>query len=208
MLEVTNTGPEAEDIELSLLGDGNIVDLTKLRLKPGERLPRFYPNLSGASRTLEAKIAPIGGSQDDLPADDHAYALLPERRRAKVLVVSDGNMYLEAALLLDEYLDVTTVTPKAYAESYALNAQHFETMIFDRATPAQPPRAHALYLDPRGPGSPVKIGPDITQPGFDKIERRHPVVRFTALDDVNVAKGHKLLPEPGDKVIGSSQTGA
>src|SRR5207237_4468696 len=59
MLEVTNTGPETEDVELSLLGDATLVDLTKLRLKPGERLPRFYPNLSGASRTLEAKISPL-----------------------------------------------------------------------------------------------------------------------------------------------------
>ena len=106
MLEVTNTGPETEDVELSLLGDQTLVDLTKLRLKPGERLPRFYPNLSGASTTLEAKLQPIGGSVDELPADNHAYALLPERRRAKVLVVTPGNTYLEAALLLDEYLDV------------------------------------------------------------------------------------------------------
>src|SRR5580700_419067 len=105
MLEVTNTGEEPEDVEVSLLGDGQLVDLTKLRLQPGERLPRFYPNLSGASRTLEAAIALAGGAHDDLPADDHAYALLPERRRAKVLVVSDGNLYLQAALLLDEFLD-------------------------------------------------------------------------------------------------------
>jgi hypothetical protein len=207
MLEVTNTGPEQEDIELSLMGDGQLVDLTKLRLKPGERLPRFYPNLSGASRTLEAKIAPLQGSHDDLPADDHAYALLPERRRAKVLVVSEGNMYLEAALLLDEYLDVKTVTPTAYAKDYALNAQRFEVMIFDRVTPAQPPRAHALYLDPRGPGSPVKVEGEIAQPGFDKIDRKHPVVRFTALDDVNIGKGHKLAPAPGDKIIGASDQG-
>ncbi len=67
MLEVTNTGPEQEDIELSLLGDNTLVDLTKLRLKPGERLPRFYPNLSGASRTLEAKISPLPGSKDSPP---------------------------------------------------------------------------------------------------------------------------------------------
>ena len=50
MLELTNTGPAAEDVELQLLGDGALVDLTKLRLQPGERLPRFYPQLSGASR--------------------------------------------------------------------------------------------------------------------------------------------------------------
>ena len=47
----------------------------------------------------------VATALDDLPADDHAYALLPERRRARVQVVTRGNMYLEAALLLDEYLD-------------------------------------------------------------------------------------------------------
>ena len=204
MLEVTNTGPEQQDIELSLLGDGNVVDLTKLRLMPGERLPRFYPNLSGASRTLEAKLANVDGTHDDLPADDHAYALLPERRRAKVLVVSEGNTYLEAALLLDEYLEVTQVSPTDYVNKQA-GGSGFDVVVFDRVTPASPPKAHALYLDPRGPGSPVKVDTELTAPGFDKIDRKHPIVRFTALDDVNVAHGHKLVPDlaAGDKVVGA-----
>ena len=205
MLEVTNTGPQAEDVELKLMGDGQLVDLTKLRLQPGERLPRFYPNLSGASRTLEANIQLADGTHDDLPADDHAYALLPERRRAKVLVVSEGNTYLEAGLLLDEYLDVTQTTPKEYATKYAAAAPGaFDVMVFDRVTPAELPRANALYLDPAGPGSPVKVEGEIVQPGFDKIDRKHPLVRFTALDDVNIARGHKLAPQPGDKVVGAS----
>ena len=204
MLEVTNTGPEQEEIELSLLGDGTLVDLTKLRLKPGERLPRFYPNLSGASRTLEAKIAPLEGSVDSLPADNHAYALLPERRRAKVLVVTEGNTYLEAALLLDEYLEVTDATPKTYPQKR--NAAKYDVIIFDRATPADPAPTHALYIDPRGPGSPVKVDEkELKQPGFDKIDRKHPVVRYTALDDVNIAAAHKLTLETGDKALGISE---
>jgi len=205
MLEVTNTGPEQQDIELKLLGDGNVVDLTKLRLMPGERLPRFYPNLSGASRTLEASLTNVDGTHDDLPADDRAFALLPERRRAKVLVVTEGNTYLEAALLLDEYLEVTQVNPTEYVNKQA-NGSGFDVVIFDRVTPATAPRAHALYLDPRGPGSPVKVDAELVSPGFDKIDRKHPIVRFTALDDVNVARGHKLEPQvgSGDKVVGAS----
>ncbi|MBX3232314.1 MAG: VWA domain-containing protein [Labilithrix sp.] len=216
MLEVTNTGPEVEDVELSLFADpqkggpddkGVLVDLTKLRLKPGERLPRFYPNLSGASRALQASIAPLEGSQDTLPADDKAYALLPERRRAKVLVVTPGNTYLEAALLLDEYLDVQLVGPREYVEKIAPSQQKNDVVIFDGVTPADPPRAHAIYLDPRGPGSPVAVEAEIKTPGFDKIERKHPIVRWTALDDVNISKGHRLKPQPGDKVVGSSDGG-
>jgi hypothetical protein len=207
MLEVTNTGPEQEDVELSLYGDQTLVDLTKLRLKPGERLPRFYPNLSGASRTLEAKIQPLLGSVDELPADNRAYALLPERRRAKVLVVTPGNTYLEAALLLDEYLDVQVASPQDYVTKIANSPAKQDVVIFDGATPATPPRANAIYLDPRGPGSPVKSEAELKQPGFDKIERKHPIVRWTALDDVNISRGHKLVPELGDKVVGASDQG-
>jgi hypothetical protein len=206
MLELTNTGQAPEDVELQLLGDGALVDLTKLRLQPGERLPRFYPQLSGASRTLEAKIARVDGTHDDLPADDRAYALLPERRRARVLVVTEGNTYLEAALLLDEYLEVTDVAPRGYPD--AIKKGDWDAVIFDRVTPAERPRAHALYLDPRGPGSPVRVAEDLKQPGFDKLDRKHPAVRFLALDDVNVASGHKLVPETGDKVLGAAEGGA
>ncbi|HEY1695499.1 MAG TPA: VWA domain-containing protein [Polyangiaceae bacterium] len=206
MIELTNTGPQEEDVELQLLGDGALVDVTKLRLQPGKSLPRFYPQLSGASRTLEAKIALADGSHDALPADDHAYALLPERRRAKVLVVSPGNTYLEAALLLDEYLDVTDVQPRGYPE--AVKKGTWDTIVFDGATPPEMPKANALYIDPRGPGSPVKVGDELKAPGFDKVDRKHPAVRFLALDDVNVAQGHKLVPEPGDKVLGASDGGA
>jgi Ca-activated chloride channel homolog len=206
MLELMNTGAGVEDVELQLLGDGALVDLTKLRLQPGERLPRFYPQLSGASRTLEAKIARADGTHDDLAADDHAYALLPERRRAKVLVVTEGNTYLEAALLLDEYLEVTDVAPGGYVQAIARPG--WDAIIFDGVTPVELPKAPALYLDPRGPGGPVRVEGPLKSPGFDKIDRKHPAVRFLALDDVNVSVGHKLVAEAGDKVLGASDGGA
>jgi Ca-activated chloride channel family protein len=206
MLELMNTGPGVEEVELQLLGDGALVDLTKLRLQPGERLPRFYPQLSGASRTLEAKIARADGTHDDLAADDHAYALLPERRRAKVLVVTEGNTYLEAALLLDEYLEVTDVPPGGYAPAIARSG--WDAVIFDGVTPAELPKVPALYLDPRGSGGPVRVERALKSPGFDKVDRKHPAVRFITLDDVNVSVGHKLVPEPGDKVLGASDGGA
>jgi Ca-activated chloride channel family protein len=44
---------------------------------------------------------------------------------------------------------------------------------------------------------------ELKQPGFDKLDRKHPVVRFLALDDVNIASGHKLVPQAGDKVWAS-----
>jgi hypothetical protein len=209
MLELTNTATEPLDVELRLLGDGQVTEVTRLRLGPEERLPRFFPNLSGASKSLEARIQLADGTRDDLPVDDVAYALLPERRRARVQVVTRGNMYLEAALLLDEYLDVTLVAP----ERYPSEGSH-DVTIFDGVTPAYVAGSgHALYLDPSGPNSPVVAGEpvDDVDPkyplGFDEIDTDHPIVRHTVLSDVNVARVRVLEPTKDDKVVGKSFKG-
>jgi VWA domain-containing protein/aerotolerance regulator-like protein len=200
MLEVTNTDEGPAEVELSLYGDGQLVDVTRLRLGPGERLPRFYPNLSGASRTLEARIRYADGSADDLPADDRAYALLPERRRVKVQCVTKGNTYLEAALLLNEYLDVTTVEPARYPAP-----GRFDVTIFDGAAPrAVEGGGAALYLGPAGDGSPVKIGAELADLGFDEYERKHPLFRWIVLDPIGIGRARALEPAEGDRVLASS----
>ncbi len=204
MLEVTNTSDEAMDVELSLLGDGQLTDLSRLRLNPHEKLPRFYPNLSGASKTLEAKIALGDGTRDDLPADDHAYARLPERRRARVQVVSSGNMFLEAALLLDEYLDVTTVAPVNYPAKGA-----YDVTIFDGVTPSVAAGSGSLlYLDPTGTNVPFEVGKLVDDDiGFDELDAKSPLLRYTALSDVNIARAHVLKGDKDDKVVARSFKG-
>ena len=202
MLELTNTNEHPAEVELTLFGDGNPIEVNRLRLSPGERLPRFYPDISGASRKLEARIT-SAASRDVLPADDRAYALMPERRRARVLVVTSGNTYLEAALLLDEYLDVVYQDPKSYPPS-----ERFDVTIFDGVAPAPAATSgQLLYLNPPAEGSPIKVERAIADFGFDRWDRKHPSVRFAALGDVQVARGNRLAAERGDKIIGESELG-
>jgi len=203
MLEVANTNDRAAQVELTLLGDGAIIDVSRFALGPNERLPRYYQDLAGASRTLEATIRFADGHHDDLPADDHAYALMPERHRARVLVISKGNTYLEAALLLDEYLDVTSVQP-----GKPIPPEHFDVAILDGVADALPETVGAaLYLDPPEGGVPIKLGARLSDFGFDTWDKKSPILRFLALGDVQVASGHALAPSAGDRVLGASDQG-
>ena len=204
LLEVTNTNDQPVDAELSIYGDGAVIETERLKLGPNERLPRVYPSLGGGGRKLEARVKYSNGQSDDLPADDHAFALLPERRRVRVLLVTTGNTYLEAALLLDEYLDVTMVAPNAYPPRDA-----FEVTIFDSVAPA--PAKHTgslLYINPPAAGSPVKIGKALEEFGFDTWDKKHPSLRFSAMGDIQVAAGNALVPGEGDQVVGASDEGA
>lgn len=203
MLELTNTNDKPVNTELTLLGDGNIVDVTQLSLKPKESLQRFYKDLAGASRTLEATIKMTDGKPDELPADNHVYALMPERRRARVLVVTAGNTYLEAALLLDEYLDVEVLAPEKYPPD-----EKFDVTIYDAVAPPHDRRTGpALYLAPPEAGSPVPLGKPIDMFGFDTWDKKSPILRWMELGDIQVAKGRAFKPDKEQKVVGASDLG-
>ncbi len=208
LLEVTNTSDEASDVDMELYGDGNLTDIVRLKLAPKETLSRFYPNLSGADRTLEARIK-IRGQQDLLPADNHAFALLPERRRARIQLVTKGNMYLEAALLLDEYLEVVHVDPDKYPGEGS-----FDVTIFDGVAPAVRDGSGSIfYLNPtKDEHTPFKLGDKLKSGkryplGFDEIDTKHSISRHLTLGDVNIAKARALEGSKKDKAIAKSFKG-
>jgi hypothetical protein len=210
LVEVTNTMDDSAPVELELVGDGRVTDIVKLSLGPRETTTRFYPNLSGADRTLEARVRLTEGGPDDLPADDRAFALLPERRRARVQLVTRGNMYLDAALLLDEYLEVVPVEPEAYPAEGA-----FDVTIFDGvAPPVAAGSGGVLYLaPPSDEHTPFKFGSKLTSDpttalGFDELDDRHPIVRYLSLGEVNVGRARELeAVEKKDVAVGRSLKG-
>ena len=203
LVELWNPGAEDLGIELSLLGDGEAIDVQRLRVAAGERLRRFFENVSGADRTLEARVTLADGTHDAQPADDRAYARLPERRRARIQAVTPGNLYLSAALLLDEYLEVVEVTPADYpAEG------RFDVTVFDGWVPPSPPDSDVIYLNPlppEGTEGPFEITGTVERPFFDRIEHDHPLVAFTALGDVNVSEALAVVLQLGDRAVAGDQ---
>jgi hypothetical protein len=197
LVELRNYGEREESVELRLMGDGDPVAHERVLVGPGESSRRFYP--AAGDRRMEAVLALADRKADDLPADDHAYAVLPERRRARVLAVTRGNLYLQAALLMGDYVDLTVATPAEYPP-----AGRFDAIVFDDWTPPTPPETSALYFHPTGAGSPFEVRGEAEAPWFDQVDRRHPLVRWVSLGDVNVAAAEKLALRPGDRVVAGS----
>lgn len=212
LVEVRNWSPQPERVELTLRADGAPLEVTRLALEPGGVAQRVVPDLSGANQSLEARITLSDGTHDDLPADDVAYATLPPRRRAKLLTVTEGNRYLEAALLLDEYLEVTD-TDHAHAAAM-LAAARYDVAIFDGEVLPVPPGTATILLRPQGVASPLAAEPGFVMAppgaaiGFDRVERRHPVLRFTSdLEEAHVGRIVRYRTTPEDQVIGASAQG-
>lgn len=212
LAEVRSWSPQPERVELTLLADGAPVEVTTLSLAPGASAQRVLPNLSGANASLEARIRLADGARDDLPADDRAYATLPPRRRARVLSVSRGNRYLEAALLLDEYLDVVEAAPEDAPNR--LRESRFDVAVLDGVSLPLPEGTHGIWLRPQGPDAPLPFDEGFaTAPtggalGFDEVVRRHPVMRFTGdLEEAHIGRIVRYHPSPADRVLGRGAAG-
>jgi hypothetical protein len=236
-VEVSNSGDQDERVELALLGDGQESLLRRLTVGQGQKVHLSLPGQEAATQTLEARVALVGDAcasdrecppgghcagdrrcifPDDQPADDRAFALLPERRPIKVLAVSPGDLYLAAALLLDEYLDVTEMSPDEYEEWLAepgASDAAYETVIFDGVAPPAPPLdrgRNLIYLGVEGDAPPLEASGEVTGGiWFDstKSKRQHPLLRYVSFGDFEVYRAVKTAPRPGDEVIARSEDG-
>ncbi|MCA9603561.1 MAG: hypothetical protein KC417_16125, partial [Myxococcales bacterium] len=206
MVTLWNSGTRPRKVALTLVGDGRVVDTASMQLSPGERTTRVLPNLV-AERELEARIEATDGIQDTLRADDIAYASVPRRRPIRVLAVTHGNLYLEAALLLDGTIELETASPADIPSTAA-----FDAVIFDRVSPPAPSTTPALYIaspeETTGANFPLSPQGEVPRPRFDRTLRDHPLLAWLRLGDVNVARAALLKPDAADTVVAGDARGA
>jgi hypothetical protein len=202
-VQVRNFRETPQPAKLELLQDGETVDVQPLDLKPHETLERFYPNLAGAGTHLEARLSTSDGAAklDAFALDDHAYALLPPRKKQKVLLVSDGNLFLEGALLLDENAAIDKLAPSAYDEN---SEKGYDAIVYDGFTPQKSPSVPALYLDPQGEQSPFPIRGTVAAPYVTDVAAKHPLMRWVTLRDLNMTKSSRFALAPGEVALASS----
>lgn len=222
-IEVQNFGPNTAHRQLTLYNGDSAIDVQPITLEggttdengvrhPGQKIRRIYPGLSGGTdHRLRASLRPVEGEggSDPFPLDDEAFALLPDRKKQKVLLVTTDNLYLEGAMLVYDNIEVFKVTPEEYAAQTDALLEDIHVVVYDDYTPPEVPPApiHAIYFHPSGPSSPIKIAKEIAHPPrIDDIAEEHPVMRWIQLSDVNFdrSQAFSLDRENGEASLASS----
>lgn len=210
LVEVENFGKEPEPVRLTLFAGEEAIDVKTMNLAPGERRRLIYPDLGGGDdRALRAQLETLDASEkpraDAFALDDTAWALLPERKKQRVLLVTPDNLYLEAALLLDPNIAVDKLRPEAYATEVADGKLGgYSVAVFDGWAPTALPAMPAIYFNPPADRSPVAVRGQLTRPFITEVNPDHPLTRWVALADVNIDKASALAPAEGDAVIARS----
>jgi hypothetical protein len=199
-IEIQNFGQEPAHRQLTLYNGETAVDVRRLDLAPGQRIHQIYAKLpASADDKLRASLRPVEGpgGSDPFALDDQAFALLPAKKKQKVLLVGAPNLFLEGALLVYENIDlVGRVSPADY-QARPTTADGADVVIFDDYTPdvVPPPPANLLYFHPTGPASPIAVRGEVASPHITEIDEGHPVMRWVTLADVYMDKTDAFTPD-------------
>jgi hypothetical protein len=151
---------------------------------------------------------------DALAADNRAFTVVGNPRKAQVLVVTPGNRYLvdtlQTATALDR-ADVTVVTPEEVKKDpYArdLRAGRYDLLIADRYRPETAPEANALYFGVLPPGPAYAQSRTVDDPVILDWDVAHPLMQFVRdLPTVGILKAIGVEPPPGSTILIESNKG-
>jgi hypothetical protein len=211
-IEIRNFGQTPARRQLTLYNGQTAVDTRPIDLAPGQQVRQIYPKIPGSEDTeLRAVLRPVDKSGGDVFAlDDTAYALLPARKKQKVLMVTTDNLFLEGALLVYDNVEPLKVTPAEYIAAPQV-ADGMDVVIFDDVTPevVPPPPASLMYFHPTGNSSPIAIRTgEVANPHITEVDEAHPVMEWITMTDVYVDKSSVFAPDAkrGESTLAFSVT--
>lgn len=201
---VRNYAPEPRATNIEFYRNGNLVDARELKLPAASQADGFseraeiLENLTEVNGILEARL----DLKDDLDSDNIAYSQISARRDLQVLLVTDGNLYLQRALNLDPNVRLSVTTPDAY-----IGQPDFDVVVFENVGPKKVGPGNHLYINCGGPTAPVQVIGKIQNAGIVDWERGHPVMRYVRLSAMQMLEALKVTDRPWAVRLAEHETG-
>jgi len=165
--------------------NGHLADVQTVALKPGEKWEKDWDIRANEESTFEARL--VGFPADALAVDDSAQVKVAALAPIQVLLVSDNNSYLEAALSslpLITWARVEKIT--GYPDPKAL-------YVFNRTLPPEGfENANCILINPPGAGFWGKpAGTPIEKPLVSEVAKDQPLLRHTGFASVTLDAASK-----------------
>jgi hypothetical protein len=220
---LANYGPAPVRTDVQLSIDGVVAsDKTDLLLLPERWNDKDFP-ADKKDTTLVAKdsvsfpklellkaavIKLEQTNKDALASDDAAIVVVPPPKPLAVLLVSEGNLYLERAINSMGLQKPDTLAPPLYEQK---KPQQYDVIIFDRYEPKyMPSSGNFMWFDAIPPGSRVQAvkenGQPVILPATSILDwnREHPILRGLQLSKLVIDQSIKLqLPVEAEVLVES-----
>ena len=139
LAQIANYSSQQRSIPVELFADGHEVSVQTVTLAPQATGTVQWAGLSSTTRFLHAQLI----SQDAMTMDHNAWAIVGGSQKGRVLLVTNGNMFLQAAFALQPDVILAKTTPTQY-----VNTGNYDLTIFDGFIPPVLPVGGLLFVNP------------------------------------------------------------
>src|SRR5213078_245104 len=109
--QVANFSHQNRSVPVELYADGSLASVQTANLPPEATGSVTWTTVKPGTHTLHARLV----SQDAMSTDHDAWAIVGSSFHGRVLLVTKGNSFLEAALRLQPNIDLFTIAPDKYS---------------------------------------------------------------------------------------------
>ncbi len=206
-VEVKNHGPRSLRARMRIHTQKIVLGDEPIEVGAGGSFSRVYILKPLKSERLLATLTAVGsdGRADAFSLDDRAYARLPRRVGRKILLVTDGNIFLEKALSLDPSVWLDVVKPAAFKPA---SLGSFDAAFFDGICPASPVSAAYFNIPAAAPTDcPFATAGEVDFPRLMPLRGDHPLTDGITLIDMQIGRARRLVPESKDMEILRDESG-
>lgn len=203
-VSVVNTDVEAATRRLEVWGDDRLLEARDVFMDPQTRSDVVVDDVPADVGVIEVRLTSASnGDQaagDRLDVDDRAWTIVPPDTMRRVLLVSDGDPYLETALSYLPNAELYGVTPDDYGAG--TKPELFDLVIFEATLPAELPDKPILAIAPPRTSDLGVVDGRLTEPGIGSLDPSEPILRYVDLSTTHIAEARKLeLPSWARAVI-------
>ncbi len=140
LASVSNHSASEISSDLSLYGDDILLSVKEVTLAPKETKVIYFEDIDFTGEVIKAELS----REDDLSHDNVCYSLSEEVKTAKVLMVSERNLYLEKAIRLNNGVELVKTDEIDELENF--EKEGFDLFIFDGIIPEKLPEQGSLFF--------------------------------------------------------------
>lgn len=206
-ISVANLDLELTPRRVELWGDDRLLEVRDVLLEPQARADVIIDDVPPDVGAIEVRlVGPDPGvttAPDQLAADDRAWAVIPPERTRLVLVVGDGDPYLETALGYLPNVELYGVTPAEYGPATERrDGRPWDLVVFEGFLPATLPASPVLAIAPPRSSPLGEVTGTLADPGIGSLDPDEPLLRYVDLSTTHIAQASRMtLPEWARTVI-------
>ncbi|MFN2271744.1 MAG: vWA domain-containing protein [Anaerolineae bacterium] len=190
--------------------DGALFDARRLAVPAHGSADLTLTDLPYNMRVLQARLADASiddaSSVDDaLSVDNVAWAVHTPPASGRVLLVSEGNLFLERALGALPSVELVRLAP-----DQPLPTEPYDLYVYDGVFTGTLPAGNLWFIGPTssvGDGFPIEVGGVFTSTAITGVAADDPLLRYVDLSNVHVLQARRVEPPPGARVLVEARGG-